>query len=143
VRADHRVVIRYFLFQIPDLILLALALAIAVRWWDLSYPIAFTLFGMWLVKDIVMFPVMRVAYEQGDSVSDRLTGALGTAREEVNPTGYVMVGSELWSAELAAGAEPVAAGACVRVVRLQGLTLLVEPATAPRAERPEAIPMSD
>ncbi len=130
-RPSRQVFVRYVLFQIPDLILLGLALAIAMRWWDLSQPVALTLFGLWLLKDVLMFPVMRVAYEQGTSASDRLAGAVGFAREEINPSGYVMVGSELWNAELAPGAEPVPAGSGVRIVELQGLTLLVETAAAP------------
>ncbi len=125
-RPLRRVLIRYTLFQIPDLILLGLALASAVQWWELSNAVAFTLFGLWLLKDILMFPVMRVAYEQGGSANDRLTGALGIARESLDPIGYVMVGPELWKAEVAAGAEPVSAGTKVRILELRGLTLLVE-----------------
>ncbi|MFP8879806.1 MAG: NfeD family protein [Myxococcota bacterium] len=130
-RSDRRVLIRYTLFQIPDLILLGLALAIAVQWWDIPSALAYTLFGLWLLKDILLFPVMRVAYAQGGPANDRLTGALGIAREALDPTGYVMVGSELWRAELAVGAESVSAGTEVRVVKIQGLTLLVEPVEMP------------
>ncbi|MGE4608590.1 MAG: NfeD family protein [Myxococcota bacterium] len=130
-RSDRRVLIRYTLFQIPDLILLGLALAIAVQWWDIPSALAYTLFGLWLLKDILLFPVMRVAYAQGGPANDRLTGALGIAREALDPTGYVMVGSELWRAELTVGAESVSAGTEVRVVKIQGLTLLVEPVEMP------------
>lgn len=130
-RSDRRVLIRYTLFQIPDLILLGLALAIAVQWWDIPSALAYTLFGLWLLKDILLFPVMRVVYAQGGPANDRLTGALGIAREALDPTGYVMVGSELWRAELAVGAESVSAGTEVRVVKIQGLTLLVEPVEMP------------
>lgn len=130
-RSDRRVLIRYTLFQIPDLILLGLALAIAVQWWDIPSALAYTLFGLWLLKDILLFPVMRVAYAQGGPANDRLTGALGIARETLDPTGYIMVGSELWRAELAVGAESVSAGTEVRVVKIQGLTLLVEPVEMP------------
>ena len=130
-RPDRRVLIRYTLFQIPDLILLGLALAIAVQWWDIPSALAYTLFGLWLLKDILLFPVMRVAYAQGGSANDRLTGALGIAREALDPTGYIMVGSELWRAEVAVGAESVSAGTEVRVVKIRGLTLLVEPVEMP------------
>ena len=125
---DRRVIIRYSLFQIPDLILMSLALAIAVRWFELPNSVAYSLLALWLLKDILMFPLMRVAYQQGDLKNDRLTDALGIARETLDPTGYVMVGSELWMAEAVSGAAPISAGAEVRVVRLEGLTLRVEPA---------------
>jgi membrane protein implicated in regulation of membrane protease activity len=126
-RVGRRVLIRYLLFQIPDLVLLGLALATAVHWWELSNAVAYSLFGLWVLKDILMFPVMRVAYEQGNSATDRLTGASATACETLSPTGYVKVGSELWKAEIVAGVESVPAGAAVRVVNLEGLTLRVEP----------------
>ena len=132
-RPGRRILLRYTLFQIPDLVLLGLALTIAVRWWELSNTVAYTLFGLWVVKDILMFPVMRVAYEPG-AAHDRLTGATGIAREVLDPMGYVMIGSELWNAEVVAGAEPVSAGSAVRVVKLRGLTLLVEAVVEPVAE---------
>jgi membrane-bound serine protease (ClpP class) len=55
-----------------------------------------------------------------------LVGQVGVAREALSPEGQVQVQGELWRA-VARGA-PVAAGARVRVVDVQGLTLTVEPA---------------
>jgi membrane-bound ClpP family serine protease len=133
-RPSRRILLRYTLFQIPDLVLLGLALAIAVHWWELSNTVAYSLFGLWLLKDILMFPVMRVAYEPGAGAHDRLTGATGIAREVLDPMGYVMIGSELWNAEVVADAEPISAGSAVRVVNLRGLTLLVEPVVEPVVE---------
>lgn len=125
--ARHRTLLRYTGFQIPDLILLALGLAAAVRWWDIPVPVAYTIFALWIVKDIAMYPMMRVAYASGDSKSDRLTGAAGIAKEALDPTGYVKVASELWIARVTGDSAPVAAGSPVRVIGLKGLTLLVEP----------------
>ena len=124
-----RVVARYALFQIPDLALLSLVLAVAVRWWDLPVRGALLLVACWVVKDVLMFPVTRVAFEPGGATpSDRLTGAEGIARESLDPRGYVRVGSELWRAAVRPEHAPVASGARVRVVGVRGLTLLVEPA---------------
>jgi membrane-bound ClpP family serine protease len=122
-----RALTRYVLFQIPDLILLGLGLAAAVRWWELSVAAAYFLFGLWIVKDIVMFPILRVAYETGGtSVADRLDGALGVVTQSLDPTGYVNVASELWSAEAPAESAAIPVGATVRIVEIRGLTLLVE-----------------
>jgi len=55
-----------------------------------------------------------------------LVGQVGVAREDLAPSGQIQVQGELWRA-VARGA-PVAAGARVRVVDVQGLTLTVEPA---------------
>ena len=42
-----RAIARYTLFQIPDLILLSLGLAAAVRWWNLSVLAAYGLVALW------------------------------------------------------------------------------------------------
>jgi membrane-bound serine protease (ClpP class) len=59
---------------------------------------------------------------------ETLLGAVGTARETLNPRGQVQLRSELWSAELAEGAEPVQAGEKVVVVALEGLRVKVRKA---------------
>jgi len=122
-----RTLLRYTLFQIPDLILLSLGLAAAVRWWGLPVLAAYGLVALWLVKDVIMFPILRVAYES-DSTSgvDGICGALGVVTRPLAPTGYVRLGSELWKAELASGGS-VLEGSAIRVVEVRGLTLVVEP----------------
>ena len=125
--ATGRGLARYALFQIPDLILLGLGLVAAVRWWELPVFAAYTLFGLWIVKDIVMYPLLRVAYQTGgSSVADRLGDAIGVVTRPLDPTGYVSVASELWIAEVPSESAPVAVGSRVRVVDIRGLTLLVE-----------------
>jgi membrane protein implicated in regulation of membrane protease activity len=125
--SNGRVLARYALFQIPDLILLGLGLAAAVRWWELPLAAAYALFGLWVVKDIVMFPILRVAYQTGgSSAADRLDGALGVVTQSLDPTGYVSVASELWSAEATSASAAIAVGSIVRIVEIRGLTLLVE-----------------
>jgi len=55
-----------------------------------------------------------------------LLGALGTARERIDPTGAVFAHGTLWSAR---SAIPIEAGATVRVVGVDGLRLTVEKVT--------------
>jgi membrane-bound serine protease (ClpP class) len=52
-----------------------------------------------------------------------LVGLLGTARTEIDPRGKVFVHGEYWEAR---AREPIAEGARVRVVSVEGLTLEVE-----------------
>ncbi|MBW1843939.1 MAG: hypothetical protein JRJ05_06315, partial [Deltaproteobacteria bacterium] len=103
-RFKGRTLLRYTLFQIPDLTLLSLGLAAAVRWWGLPVFAAYGLVALWLVKDVIMFPILRVAYES-DSTSgvDAICGALGVVTQPLAPAGYVRLGPELWKAELASG----------------------------------------
>jgi membrane-bound ClpP family serine protease len=123
-----RTLLRYTLFQIPDLILLSLGVAAAVRWWGLPVLAAYGLVALWLVKDVIMFPILRVAYEsESGSGVDAIRGALGVVTQSLAPVGYVRLGSELWKAELVSGCGPVAEGSAIRVVEVHGLTLIVEP----------------
>ena len=55
-----------------------------------------------------------------------MQNALGVALTELSPKGQVFVHGEYWNA---ISAKPVPAGASVRVIRVQGLTLEVEPAS--------------
>lgn len=54
-----------------------------------------------------------------------LVGQSGVARSAVNPRGTVQVGSELWTAEMEPGQPPVARGAAVRVVGIEGVNVVV------------------
>ena len=127
IRAGQSALLRYTLFQIPDLILFSLALAAAVRWWNLSVSAAFLIIGLWIVKDVVLFPLLKVSYEtDGPNASDRLSGAGGITKEVLDPRGYVRVGSELWQAELDGASTCLGAGEAIRVLEVRGLELRVE-----------------
>ena len=54
-----------------------------------------------------------------------LAGAVATTTAPLDPTGNIRVRGQWWSAESTAG--PIPAGTQVRVVRVAGLTLEVEP----------------
>ena len=122
------VLAKYLLFQLPGWTLAAIALGVLVRVWDLSPGAALLLFAFWVVKDFAMYPLLRSAYagsrrDGGES----LVGALGTAREQLDPAGYVQVGAELWRAEVSPDRAPVESGGAVRVRAIRNLTLHVEP----------------
>ncbi len=126
-----RTIVRYTLFQIPDLILLGLGVAAAVRWWNLPVFAAYGLLAAWVAKDVMMYPILRVAYEGGGSTGvEAIYGALGVVTQSLVPSGYVRLGSERWKAKLVCGSESVSVGSAIRVVELRGLTLIVEPVTA-------------
>jgi membrane-bound serine protease (ClpP class) len=58
-----------------------------------------------------------------------LVGQSGVALDDLDPSGRVRAGRETWSARSTGGAIP--AGGAVRVVRVEGLHLIVEPAEGP------------
>jgi membrane protein implicated in regulation of membrane protease activity len=124
------VVGKYALLQLPGFLLVALLLAGAVRWWGISTHVALCLLALWVLKDIALFPLLRVAYEPsgGQGGAEALVGARGVAKGPLAPTGYVLVGAEHWRAELASGdGETIPSGAPVRVRAVRGLTLIVDP----------------
>jgi membrane protein implicated in regulation of membrane protease activity len=118
---------KYVLLEIPGWLIAATVLTLGTRYWDLSPGLAIVLFALWVAKDFALYPVLRIAYEDGSpNATDALVGALGTARERLDPLGYVRVGSELWRAEVVAGSDAVESGGAVRVRAVRGLTLEVE-----------------
>ncbi len=126
-----RVLAKYLLFQVPGLVGAVAVLWALVRWWELEPWIAVLLLGLWIVKDIALFPVLRIGYEtRGAGADVALVGASGVAQEDLRPdrVGYVRVGAELWRARLdgASAAAEIRQGAPVRVTALQDLTLTVE-----------------
>jgi membrane protein implicated in regulation of membrane protease activity len=128
-RQNAKVFARYWVLQIPGMFAAGIALVMLVRWTELTPTLAGVLFGLWVLKDLAMFPVTRIAYEsrKGYHGSDALVGALGIAQDAFAPggTGYVRVGAELWRAQAEDG-ERIAKGATLRVMEVRDLTLRVE-----------------
>jgi membrane-bound ClpP family serine protease len=120
---------RYLLLEIPGWIVAAVVLTLLARAGELHASTALLLFAIWVAKDFALYPILRVGYQPSPpDGSGSLVGALGTARERLDPAGWVRVGSELWRAELVPGQPPVEAGGSVRVVAVSRLTLRVEAA---------------
>jgi membrane protein implicated in regulation of membrane protease activity len=121
--------VRYILFQIPGAVLTATALFFAVRLLDFSPGLAIGLFAIWIVKDAVLYPSLKIAYEAGaPHGAEALVGASGTILETLSPDGWVQIGPERWRARLASDSESLMQGAEIRVRDVNGLTLLVEAA---------------
>ena len=126
-----RIFLRYMIFQLPGMFVAGIVLGTLVRWGQLTEPLAWGLFALWIVKDLAFFPVTRIAYSDHKSQygPDALVGSVATTLSELVPgeVSYVRLGPERWQALLVAGAAAVDAGTRVRVVELNGLTLQVEP----------------
>ena len=122
------VLAKYLMFQVPGMALAGVVLVALVRVWDLSPRTALLLFAFWVIKDLAFYPLLRNAYAGSThDAGEELVGALGTARERLDPAGYVQVGAELWRAEVADGARSIPRGGAVLVREVRGLTLVVEP----------------
>lgn len=125
---SSRILLRYWLLQLPALALLVLILVYAQRWVDLPAWLFWGSLAIWVVKDAVLYPFVWRAYDWDRSKdSNSMVGAKGIAKELLAPSGYVQVRGELWKAELAEGVQSVEEGEPVLVQEVRGLTLIVKP----------------
>lgn len=121
--------VKYVLLQLPGW-----TAAVAVMAWlwsrgTVSGVVAVLAVGIWVVKDFVLYPWLRIAYEPPrPSGVEALIGETAIVRRRLTPTGMVRIRGEIWRAE-AVDSEPVEAGTEVRVERAEGLRLFVREAT--------------
>jgi len=126
-----RALVKYALLQIPGIFMVVVGAILARRWLDLPVWIVWVAVSIWVVKDIVLFPFLWRAYDNkprpGDPYS--MIGSQGIAQERLAPSGYALVGRELWRVEVMETGSPIEKGEAVRVREINGLTLMVEPET--------------
>lgn len=116
---------RYLVAQLPGAVLVGVGLWLF--WGETGLPgwMGVAFFVFWIGKDVLLYPLMRRAYESADVRAQRLVGERGVARTELAPDGQVEVGGERWRARAIEGEEPLAAGDAVRVRGVDRFTLLV------------------
>lgn len=127
-KTKRSILAKYTLYQIPDTALAFLALWILAVWADVPPWIAGGLAVLWLLKDILMFPVLWRSFG-GTDASDlhSLVGAEALVTKMCDPEGHVMVRGETWKAVSAERGRPIDTGVRVVVTGNQGLTLFVRP----------------
>jgi len=118
---------RYILFQIPSLTLFILILILIRRWVNLPEWVFWGAIGIWLVKDVILFPFVWRAYNR-DRLRElqSLVGIEGIAEERLAPTGYIRVHGELWQAEVVRADVRIERGEPVTIRGIKGLRLQVE-----------------
>lgn len=118
---------KYLLLQLPGWGACALVLPWLWSRGMLSGPIALGIGIFWVVKDLVLYPLLRSAYEPpGPIGAEALVGETAVVQRRLEPAGMVRLRAEIWSAE-ALGDIPVEVGSEVRVERAEGLRLFVRP----------------
>lgn len=118
---------KYLLLQLPGWVLAIIVLTGLQNWLGLPFWIALGLFFLWVVKDLVMYPLLRTAYESGVKTGiEELIGTRGIVEQELAPRGYIRVRGELWRAEVKADDGRIPPGSPVRILEAEGMTLIVE-----------------
>jgi membrane protein implicated in regulation of membrane protease activity len=120
-----QVVGKYLLIEVPGWLLVA-ALAWGARgWWGLPDWAAIAIVAAFVLKDLVLFPFVRHAYEvEMRENGSHLVGASACVEQSLAPEGWVRLGSELWRAR-SVGGEELPSGTRVCVEAVEGLTLRV------------------
>jgi membrane protein implicated in regulation of membrane protease activity len=122
-------VLRYALLELPGNVLLVLVILAVDRWWiPVPFWAAAGLVGLWLLKDIALFPFLWRAYDW-DATDDptSMIGRRGEVAQRLSPEGFVRVRGELWKAQTLDGRGVVEVGRRITVRRVEGLKLYVEP----------------
>jgi membrane protein implicated in regulation of membrane protease activity len=126
------------LLQVPGWLIGALLLYGAYLQDYISANVALALFGAWVVLEVLLYPVMRIAYEVSDpDPAAALLGRVGVVARAVDPPGpggsgadgYVRLGPELWRARSSPECDSMPPGARVTVRGVEGLVLTVSPTT--------------
>lgn len=119
--------IKYLLFQIPGWVLAGVILTGLRYWAGIPGWTALGLFLLWVAKDLVMYPLLRTAYESGVKTgAEQLIGTRGVAQDELSPRGFVRVRGELWRAEIHPTDQPIPPGSPIKVLAADGMTLIVK-----------------
>ena len=122
---------RYWLYQIPGIVLVASLTVAAAHWFSLPSWTCVLGVAVWVAKDAALYPMLKPSYRTGGPIGPAaLIGSVGTVRDALDPIGLIKVGPELWKAK---SSSPAAVGEAVRVVGCSGMTLLVE-APAPETD---------
>lgn len=132
-KAKKKILLRFALLQIPDLLILVLALIVLREWIDASSRLIWGLVVFWFLKDAVTFFFVWPAYEEHSSDAwQDLIGCDGVAEEKLDPEGYIRVHGVLWRARAREDAR-VDKGDHVVVEGIDGGCLLVRHAGATQA----------
>jgi membrane-bound serine protease (ClpP class) len=99
---------------------------VAVAWpIVITMTVAAALYGLVLVRTLLQMRHLAVPAGSGMVGTVKVVGQTGEVQADLLPTGTVYVGGESWTARTSNG-QSVARGSHVRVIRQEGLTLIVE-----------------
>lgn len=124
---SSRVVLRYSLFQLPEIAVVILVMATLRVLLNIPMWSIWTFIIFWIAKDIIMFPFVRDAYDKWNTSSaGALIGLQGKVVEALSPSGYVKVRGELWRAEAVKEVPRIDKGDIIEILGSRGYTLIVQ-----------------
>ena len=119
---------RYLLFQIPGWCMAALVLLLVGHYRMISFLGALICFGAWMLKDLLLYPWLRSAYEISTRTGSKtLIGYKGVAESLLAPDGLIRVRGELWRAVAIPRDVVIQTGIAVEIIDANGMTVFVRP----------------
>ena len=129
-RWSSKVLLRYFLLQLPGIFFIATLIILLYVIKAVSFKVIWIVLAVWVIKDIALYPLVWKSYDLSPNPGKAsMIGQRGVALEAINPTGYVLVKGESWSARLKNKKSVIRKDEPVYVSDVQGLTLIVRPLT--------------
>ena len=126
-RWSRRVLLRYFLLQLPELAAVIGIIFLIRHWVVFPEYYAWIAISLWVAKDVVLFPYLWHAYDWDDPRHTRsMIGKQGQVKQKLDPGGFVQIGGELWRAETKDASQPIGEGEWVTVAEMDGLLLIVK-----------------
>ena len=122
---SFKVIVRYSLLQLPEIVLVICLLFFIRRWVELPLWLICFISLVWVVKDIILFFFTWRAYDWDQK--ETMIGMNGIVLDRLDPTGYIMVRGEKWRAKVMGMKTPIEKGQKVQVRGRQGLTLHIKP----------------
>ena len=119
---------RYLLFQIPGWCMAALVLLLLGHYRMISFLGALICLGAWMLKDLLLYPWLRSAYEISTRTGSKtLIGYKGVAESLLAPDGLIRVRGELWRAVAIPRDVVIQTGIAVEIIDANGMTVFVRP----------------
>ena len=85
-------------------------------------------FAAWVLKDCILYPWLRSAYEVSDRTGSKaLIGCKGVSESHLAPEGFVRVRGELWRAVATPSDLKISTGIKVEIVDADGMKVFVRP----------------
>jgi membrane protein implicated in regulation of membrane protease activity len=126
-KRPYYTLLKYTLLQVPEFLLVIFILVILKKWIAMPALIVWGIVLLWLVKDIILFPLTWRAYDSGRQYDPHpMVGRRGVVQEPLAPSGYIRVGGELWMAEAIGDQGLIEKGERVCVRGVNGLKLFVD-----------------
>ncbi len=113
----------------------ALVLLLLGRYQMISLSGAVICFAAWMLKDWVLYPWLRSAYEVSTRTGSKtLIGHKGVAESHLAPEGLIRVRGELWRAVAIPRDLPIQTGIAVEIIDADGMTVFVRPLSDPATD---------